>query len=264
MRKIPLITLIALLPSAGFAQIEGLLGAEILHGGVDAQGRPLAALSLTLAPGWKTYWRAPGDGGLPPVFDWAGSGNIGGVEFFWPSPEVFDSAGFTNIGYFDALVLPFAITPSMAGEPISLRAHITLGICKDICIPADITLQADMAGGPSAPHPAIDAALADQPITAEKAGVGEVNCTAAAISDGVQLRARITLPPATNEVVVIEHRAPDIWVSTAQTQRSGEVVTAIVDFVPPSAAPFDLASNDLRITVLSDAGAVDIQGCPLD
>lgn len=262
MRKIPLITLIALLPSAGLAQVEGLLGAEILHGGVDAQGRPLAALSLTLAPGWKTYWRAPGDGGLPPVFDWAGSGNMGGVEFFWPTPQVFDSAGYTNIGYFDALVLPFAITPSAAGAPISLRAHITLGICKDICIPADLSLRAEITGA-NAPNPAILAAMADQPIPAAKAGVGAITCTPTPIADGMQVRARITLPPATHEVVIIEHRAAEIWLSAAKTQRNDDILTAVVDLVPPQAAPFDIASHDLRITVLSDAGAVDIQGCPL-
>jgi DsbC/DsbD-like thiol-disulfide interchange protein len=263
-----------LLPSGAFSQTEGLLHAEILQGGTSAAGQPLAALSLQLAPGWKTYWRAPGEGGLPPVFEWQGSDNLAGVEFFWPRPQVFESAGFVNIGYFDTLVLPFAISPTDAGTPVMLRAQVAMGICKDICIPVQIALQADVSGQmPN--HPAIAAALADQPISAAAAGMGDALCSAQPISDGMRLTARIPLPaqaaaapsitPALPpETVVIEHTAPATWVSAAVTQRSGEWLVSLVDLVPPQAKPFDLRGEDLRMTVLMHGAAVDIQGCALN
>lgn len=263
-----------LLPSGAFSQTEGLLHAEILQGGTSAAGQPLAALSLQLAPGWKTYWRAPGEGGLPPVFEWQGSDNLAGVEFFWPRPQVFESAGFVNIGYFDTLVLPFALTPTDAGAPIMLRAQVALGICKDICIPVQIALQADVSGQmPN--HPAIAAALANQPTAASAAGVGDVSCSAQPISDGMRLTARIALPaqmgaaPAITsaiaaETVVIEHQAAAIWASGAVTQRSGDWLVSEVDLVPPQAKPFDLRGEDLRMTVLMQDAAVDIQGCALN
>jgi hypothetical protein len=124
-------------------------------------------------------------------------------------------------------------------------------------------------------HPAISAALADQPIAAAAAGVDDVLCSAQPISDGMRLTARIPLPanaapaPAITpaippETVVIEHSAPAIWVSAALTQRSGEWLVSLVDLVPPQAKPFDLRGQDLRITVLTDGAAVDIQGCVLN
>ena len=84
---------------------------EILQGWQQADGTRIAALKLTLAPGWKTYWRSPGDTGIPPQFDWSKSSNLRSVGITWPAPYVYRDRGVTTIGYKDVLVLPFAITP---------------------------------------------------------------------------------------------------------------------------------------------------------
>jgi DsbC/DsbD-like thiol-disulfide interchange protein len=77
MKHIPFAALFALLfvlsPVAAQAQIEGLISAEIVQGGRDVDGKPMAAIVLTLQQGWKTYWRSPGEGGgIPPEIDWTG------------------------------------------------------------------------------------------------------------------------------------------------------------------------------------------------
>ncbi|HCX68676.1 MAG TPA: hypothetical protein DHK64_14410, partial [Rhodobiaceae bacterium] len=57
-----------------------------------------AGLHLELSKGWKTYWRSPGEVGIPPSIDWAGSENIENVEFLWPAPERFTAFGIENFG----------------------------------------------------------------------------------------------------------------------------------------------------------------------
>ena len=64
-----------------------------LDGWRQPDGSRLAAVEIRLAPGWHTYWRVPGDAGIPPSFDWSGSSNLASVAYEWPRPEIFDSFG---------------------------------------------------------------------------------------------------------------------------------------------------------------------------
>ena len=92
-------------------------------------------LEFRLAPGWKVYWRSPGDAGLPPTLDWAGSANLAGAEISWPAPRRFSAYGLETIGYEDAVVLPIAAHLAEPGKTLSLRAAIQYLTCKEICIP---------------------------------------------------------------------------------------------------------------------------------
>ncbi len=71
----------------------------------------MAAFEITLEEGWKTYWRSPGDAGIPPRFDWENSHNLDGVALHWPRPAVFESFGTQTIGYSEKLILPVELTP---------------------------------------------------------------------------------------------------------------------------------------------------------
>ena len=66
---------------------NNLIQLSVIEGYRTSRGTHMAALKIQLQPGWKTYWRAPGDGGIPPQFDWSGSKNIKGVQFHWPRPK---------------------------------------------------------------------------------------------------------------------------------------------------------------------------------
>ena len=134
----------------------GLVSARLLPGWITADGARMTALAVELEPGWKTYWRTPGDAGLAPVFDWKGN-NIGKVDFSWPAPQVVVSDGVRTLGFHDRLVLPFTVTPEKPGQPVGLSAHVTVGLCENICIPAQLDLVAMPAG--TAPDPVIQAAL---------------------------------------------------------------------------------------------------------
>jgi len=97
-------------------------------------------------PGWKTYWRNPGDSGVPPSFDWAGSKNLKHAELVYPAPHRFADAGGTAIGYDDQVVFPLKLTPERASEPIELKLVFAYGLCKDLCIPNDVTLGLTLGG----------------------------------------------------------------------------------------------------------------------
>lgn len=261
----PLLLILLLVgpPPALAQELDGLQSASIRTGWRMADGSYMTALDLRLSPGWKTYWRAPGDAGIPPSFDWAGSDNIGAVRLHWPSPEVFDLNGMQTVGYPEALVLPMEVIPQDPARPVSLNLAVDLGICKDVCLPASLRLSAT-ASGPGAEDAQIRAALAARPLTAAEAAVGRVACTALPISDGLRLTAEITLPRfgATDEVAVFETEDRGIWISESVTTRSGGTLLASSDLVGQSGAPFALERQGVTVTLISGATSVEIRGCP--
>ena len=252
-----------LLPSgAEVLRQEDIVKAELLPGWREADGRQMAALHLQLRDEWKTYWRAPGDAGVPPEFDWSGSENLASVRPIWPRPDLFDFQGMQTIGYQHSLVLPLEVTPLDSSKPVVLRASIDLGLCKDICVPAQLVLGDDLPM-PGAPDPLIATALRSLPQDGASAGLADLACTTEQIDDGLRVTARMTLPQGSgSETVVMEPQAP-VWVSDATVRREGNVLIAAADFVPSPGQSFDLQPDTRRLTVLDDTRAVEVTGCPL-
>lgn len=236
----------------------GLQGVEVLQGWRTPEGGRVAALRIALDPGWKTYWRVPGDVGVPPMLDFSGSGNLAHMEVIWPAPEVFDQDGARTVGYHDSVVLPLEITPADPSKPVRLDADLEIGICHDICVPVQIEVDADLEG-PGAPDAEIAAALRAEPTPRS----GLARCALEPIRDGMRVNAAIDLPAAPGEVAMFELRSTPMWVSETEMGRDGQTMFASAEFVPESGKPFDLDPNDLRITVLSTAGAIEIDGCAL-
>lgn len=239
-----------------------LIRAELLPGWREPDGRHFAALHLRLAPQWKTYWRAPGDAGIPPQFDWSGSENLGRVTVHWPRPTVFDFEGMTTIGYLQDVVLPVEVEPQDPSRPMHLQARVDLGICKDVCVPAEVSMEGALPA-PGAADAAIAAALAARPLDSTTGGIEMADCSVAEISDGLQVTARLRLPPGpAAETVVMEPGAP-VWVSDSTVSRDGNLLTAVADMVPGPGQSFTLDPAALRLTVLSGSHAVELIGCPL-
>ncbi len=240
---------------------EELVEAAMLNGWQTATGTQMTGLHLQLAPGWKTYWRAPGDAGIPPQFDWSASTNVKSVRIHWPTPHVFTTNGLRSIGYSDTVVLPVELTPRDASLPMHLTGEVALGVCRDICVPASVRVDLALTA-PGQPDAAISGALAAQPMTARKAGLKSAICHTEAIKDGLRLTAELVLPPAGGaEAVAIEAGAPDIWVSEPEVTRDGARLTAIADLVAPSGEPFALDRGAVVLTVLGTRHAVEIRGC---
>jgi len=136
---------------AGAWSVTDLSSARLISA-VDATGdlaRIPLGVELQLDPGWKAYWRAPGDAGLPPYFDWAGSQNIADAHISWPLPERHTLQGFETFGYEGTLVFPVDIIPQAPGAALDARLHLKLMICKDICVPQDLDMALALPAGPA-------------------------------------------------------------------------------------------------------------------
>ncbi len=242
------------MPALADGTTPGLVSAELLPVQTAPDGSRLTAVHLILEPGWKTYWRSPGDTGVPPRFDWTGSANMADARPVWPRPEVIVSGGERTLGYHDELVLPVRITPAQADAPVDLKLALDFGLCRDICVPAHVTLTASSED--AAPDPRIAAALARVPVPAR----GLV-CDVSDIADGVQVTARVAAPVRAGETAALELAQDGVWVSQPEMSRDGDLLTAAADFVAPSGKPFALDPGKLRLTLIHDGGAVEYQGC---
>ena len=98
----------------------------------------LGGIAIQLQPGWKTYWRTPGDSGVPPRFDFSKSDNVEAVTVLWPAPMKFDDgAGGFSLGYKKLVVLPLRIAVKNTDKPVTLRADISYAVCDKLCVPVD-------------------------------------------------------------------------------------------------------------------------------
>ena len=263
MRKNLLITLaLVAIPTISVAQDFGdYAQVEVLPGWRTDTGDHIAAVKITLAPGWITYWRAPGDAGIPPQFSFSSGGTIESVTPHWPMPEVFGEAGLQSIGYYDSVVFPLTVAADGTAGDIPLTGQMTIGICDEICVP--VTFDFDtLLPAIGQTNAEISAALAAQPMTGGKANVGDVTCVIDPISDGLRMTATIDVSQTgASEFVVIEPSDPRIWVSQAEVSRVGEALSATVEMVHPSGQPFAFDRSGVRITVLGDDQAIDLHGC---
>ncbi len=110
----------------------------------------LAGLEIKLNSGYKTYWRTPGDSGVPPQFDWSASQNLAGVEIGWPAPVRFaDGAGW-SIGYAGSVLFPLKVTAKDPSQPVMLVLSLDYAVCDKLCIPARARMQLSLSGHGSA------------------------------------------------------------------------------------------------------------------
>ena len=144
---IALAMLAAASPASGQA-----LGAsvQLLDGGQAEDGRYLAGIEVDLDPGWKTYWRMPGKGGLPPGFDWSASTNVASAKVLWPAPHRLEDAYGDSIGYDARVVFPVEVTPLDPAADVHLAVTGLIGVCEKVCVPLDIDLEATLDSGASA------------------------------------------------------------------------------------------------------------------
>jgi DsbC/DsbD-like thiol-disulfide interchange protein len=133
----------------------------------------LGGIAFQLQEGWKTYWRTPGDSGVPPRFDFSKSENIEAVTVLWPAPTKFDDgAGGHSLGYHNQIVLPLRIVAKNPDKPVTLRAGINYAVCEKLCIPVDANVELSFNSVASTEDSALFAALDTVP---KPANVGDPN-----------------------------------------------------------------------------------------
>jgi suppressor for copper-sensitivity B len=116
---------------------------------VGDSGRVQLGLVFKLNPGWKIYWRSPGDAGYPPAIDWKGSDNLAEAVVSWPVPHRFSFGGFETLGYSGEVVLPIIARLNDPAKALSLRAGVDYLVCDVVCVPQHANLTLDLPVGPA-------------------------------------------------------------------------------------------------------------------
>jgi DsbC/DsbD-like thiol-disulfide interchange protein len=117
----------------------------------------LAGIEIRIKPGWHTYWRYPGDAGVPPRFDFTGSDNVDAVTVEWPAPQRIPEQGLDVIGYTHDVILPLSVQPHNPDRPVKLHLKLEYAVCERLCVPAEANAELAL---PDAPSP-YDASLAE-------------------------------------------------------------------------------------------------------
>lgn len=227
------------------------------------QTTPLrAGLEIRLKPGWHTYWRYPGDAGVPPRFDFAGSQNVKAVEVLWPAPQRIPEEGMVAIGYTGDVMLPIAIVPQDVSKPVLLHLKLDYAVCEKLCVPAEGKAELLLTGGPSSQDAMLAAAAARIP---RKVALGQG--TALAIKsvrrEAGGGRPRIVVdvaaPPGTTPVLFAEGPAPD-WALPVPARIEGaptglQRFTFDLDGAPPG-AKYEGAA--ITLTAIAGDAAIEV------
>ena len=244
------------------AETQGVIGHDLRSGWFKSAGQYTAALEIRLAPGWKTYWRAPGEAGFPPKFDFSGSHNLQDVQIIWPAPMLFGPQDMWSIGYSGHVVLPLIVHPSDPHGPVELKLQASLGICDDICIPAALSFSGHLLPDSRTPDPKIIAALANAPYSKIEADLRAVSCTFSPSDDAMEIDVQLSLPPTGGqEIVMLEYSREGHWVSMQLPKRSGQMLSAKGFLHSDAGRPIGVQRADVNITVIGSNYAVEAGTC---
>lgn len=239
---------------------QSFVTARLVPGAPAADGGRVAGLALDLADGWKTYWRSPGEAGVPPVFDWSASTNLREVRVLWPTPELFESFGMQTVGYAHQVTLPVEVVAEDPTRPVELRLKASLGVCRELCVLEEIELSDSIAAGEVGGAAEVAAALDALPDDAAESGLSDVTCRITGAGPERRLEAQLRFARPLSAPVVLVEGPETVWIGETETTVDGGDlgVTATVAMLEPGAW---IGRGDLRMTVLDGAFAADIQGC---
>lgn len=267
-KSIALTTMALLSSSHSFAdqysaQI-GLKSVELLHGWRTNNGTHMAAIKIRLEDGWKTYWRAPGNNGIPPNFAWKGLTKLSTIKFHWPSPKIFNEDGVITIGYKDQLILPIEITSAANLDEIHIKTRIDFGICKDVCIPVSSVLEGRLFANQITAKASIQQAINSKPLSAKSNTAISARCKVEPTDAGMEITANINTGSQSQNIqhVAIEFPNPNIWVDEPIMRKHNDSIVAKAELTSYSDQPFILDRRKLKITLLGNKRAIEILGCP--
>jgi thiol:disulfide interchange protein DsbD len=101
-------------------------------------GKPAwLGLKIEHKPHWHTYWKNPGDSGLPTTLSWTLPAGVTAGEIDWPTPKRLPIGPLMNFGYEDTLLLPvpLSVPAGFAGDTLTVKLTAEWLVCKDVCIP---------------------------------------------------------------------------------------------------------------------------------
>jgi DsbC/DsbD-like thiol-disulfide interchange protein len=223
----------------------------------------VAGVEVRLADGWKTYWRYPGDSGVPPRFDFSGSVNVRAATVSWPGPMRFEEGGGTAIGYAGRVTFPVRVERDDPSRPVTLTLALDYAICEKLCVPATATtsLTLPAGGGETAEGRDVHAALARVPTRAALGQPGPLAIRTVTV-EGAWPKPRIVVavaaPPGTTPDLFAEGPTEAWALPVPEPAGAGldgtRLFAFVVDGVPPGVDP-----RGTTVTLTAVAGDLAIE-----
>jgi len=241
--RILLSAILAVAATAAMAQAVRVDHAEVeLVAAADAvvPGRPLdVGLVIRHDPHWHTYWRVPGDSGLPTTIGWQLPAGFTAGPIEWPVPKRLPIGPLMNFGYEGELLLPvrIAVPADLSpGQTVRLKARADWLICKEVCIPGgadlQLTLPVRSEATPSGIAPLFGTTRAQVPQPVELAA-------ASATIDGARVRLAFKPTAAVSQLEFFPLEEARIEPAAAQTLRTqADGASLYLAAVQPVAAGF--------------------------
>jgi DsbC/DsbD-like thiol-disulfide interchange protein len=219
-----------------------------------------AGIEIRLSPGWKTYWRYPGDAGVPPQFDFSASDNLKSADVSWPAPLRFSDAEGSTIGYKDNLTLPLRIEANDRSRPVVLRLKLDYAICEKLCIPVEAKAELQLGQGSDASEAVIDAA--ERRVPKPQLLGAAVRLSIAGVSKEAGSPARVSVDvnaPADAPVTLFaEGPSPDWALPLPEPENGGapgrKRFVFALDGLPPGTKP---EGATLKLTAVSGDDAIE-------
>jgi DsbC/DsbD-like thiol-disulfide interchange protein len=224
-----------------------------------------AGIEITMAPGWKTYWRNPGDaGGVPPNLDWTTSNNVAAVKMLFPAPSRLKDASGDSIGYKSTVVFPLEITPKDASQPVDLKLTVEFGVCREICVPAEakLNLSVPVAGNVGSDKAVFDTLMTTHAAVPRKAAERRPtdpelkSVTATLTGDKPNIVIDAAFPGGTTGADLFLEASDGVFVPmpAAKAAITGNVARFTVD-LSTGVEPAELKGRTLTLTFVSPTGA---------
>jgi len=259
-----LVLLFNIVGSSVFSQspIIGLKSVDIIRGWRQSDDIHIAAINIKLEDGWKTYWRVPGIGGIAPILNWEKSKNIKNISQIWPTPNIYNEYGLQTIGYKDELLLPLQIQPIDKKQPIHLSVTIDFGICSDVCVPIQTTVEKRLPERTSIGKKNILDTLEKAILSGNKSPFKIVKCNIVPIKDGFEVNAFFEgLTSFDKDTLgVVEYPVKQNgWINQKASLVSGNQLNVHATVYNKSIHFID--RSDLTLTIFTKNKAFEFDGC---
>jgi DsbC/DsbD-like thiol-disulfide interchange protein len=240
---------------ASHSDLRLVANGKIAAGKIMSPGQYQAGIAVQMKPGFKTYWRHPGDSGVPPSFSFEGSENLARADILYQPPQKFpDGAGGYSFGYVSSdVIFPLVVTALDPLKPVLVRLKADYAVCDTICIPAHAQVSLTFFE-PMDDHNSemVRAAHANVP---ERVKLGQVarNLAIVALKKHTvpeQFLVEVKLPKELQADLFLEGESPWFFETKNLTRGDGDNATFVVSVIERSKAA-DCTGVDLTLTLVA-------------
>lgn len=240
---------------------------RLIAGGSAPDGVLKAGIEIRLAPDYKTYWRTPGESGVPPMIDFKGSENLAAADVDFPMPHIYDEPGGRALGYKDQVVLPIRVRAIDPAQPVTLAVKVDYGVCAKVCIPAEGAARLTLpAKGSSESEALIEASEALVPVKAVLGAPGDLRVASVGKPRTVDGRPTFeVVAEADKPIALLAEATPADWyLEVSPTGAQGRVQRFNISVYDPETGKSRIPCS-IRLTAESGSKAIEVpvqpEGC---